>query len=302
MKVVDLFSGCGGMSLGFQNAGFSIQAAFDHWKPAVDVYEENFEHPIFLKDLSQKEAINDIKKFNPTMIIGGPPCQDFSSAGSRNETGRADLTISFAEIIADIKPEFFVMENVQRISKSTAYSRAKEIFEHAGYGLTEKVLDASLCGVPQKRKRFFLIGHISGNHDFLLEELSKNISKTPMTIHDYLGDSLGVEYYFRIPLNYNRRAVFSIHEPSVTIRGVDRPIPKGYKKHPGDLVDIGANVRTLTIKERSYIQTFPEKFKFEGAKTHLNQMIGNAVPVNLAEFIGNAVQAYYKNTLKVKAK
>lgn len=296
MKVVDLFSGCGGMSLGFQNAGFSIIAAYDHWKPAVDVYEKNFKHPVFNKDLSDESIAIDIKSYNPDMIIGGPPCQDFSSAGQRNEKGgRADLTISYTNIVITVKPKFFIMENVERITKSNVYKQSRELFEKAGYGLTETILDASFYGVPQKRKRFFLIGHLSSEHNFLQSELGKNKSEKPMSIYDYLGDSLGVEYYFRIPLNYNRRAVFSIYEPSVTIRGVDRPIPKGYKKHPGDLVEIGDKVRALTVEERSYIQTFPKNFKLVGVKTNLNQMIGNAVPVKLAEFVGNAVKKYCQN-------
>ncbi len=290
MKVVDLFSGCGGMSLGFQNAGYTIEAAFDNWKPAVDVYRENFDHPILTKDLSDSNVVKDIQQYKPDIIIGGPPCQDFSSAGHRNESlGRADLTISFAEIIVQVKPTFFVMENVDRIMKSSIYQQVRELFSANGYGLTAKVLDASYCGVPQKRKRFFLIGFLLGEDDFLETYLEKNLSKNRMTMHDYMGDSLGVEYYFRIPRSYKRRAVFSIYEPSVTIRGVERPIPKEYKKHPGDLVDIGDKVRALTVKERSYIQTFPEEFKLEGTKTNLNQMIGNAVPVNLAKFVGKAI-------------
>ena len=113
-----------------------------------------------------------------------------------------------------------------------------------------------------------------------------------MTIFDYLGDSLGVEYYFRIPRSYNRRAIFSIYEPCVTVRGVDRPVPKNYKKHPGDLVEISNKVRALTVKERSYIQTFPRNFIFEGTKTNLNQMIGNAVPVEMANYVGKVLLKY----------
>jgi DNA (cytosine-5)-methyltransferase 1 len=294
LKVVDLFSGCGGMSLGFQNAGYNIEVAFDNWKPAINVYRDNFSHPIIACDLSSPDAISDIREYKPDMIIGGPPCQDFSSAGHQDESlGRADLTHNFANIISDINPEYFVMENVDRIIKSEIYEDVKKIFIKAGYGLTTKILDASFCGVPQKRKRLFLIGHLFGEDDFLNSFLNKNMSDTRMSVHDYLGDSLGVEFYFRIPRSYNRRGVFSIYEPCVTIRGVDRPIPKGYKKHPGDLVEIGNKVRALTVKERSYIQTFPESFEFEGTKTDLNQMIGNAVPVKLAEFVGKTILEYH---------
>ena len=122
MKTVDLFAGCGGLSLGFKNAGFEIVAAFDNWQPAIEVYKDNFIHPIFDIDLSQNINYQLIAQFNPEIIIGGPPCQDFSSAGKRNENlGRANLTLVFTNIVTLIKPKWFVMENVDRIIKSNLF-------------------------------------------------------------------------------------------------------------------------------------------------------------------------------------
>ena len=80
----------------------------------------------------------------------------------------------------------------------------------------------------------------------------------------------------------------------MTVRGVDRPVPSGYKGHPTDPVRLNKSIRTLTFKERSLIQTFPEKFKFLGTKTNLNQMIGNAVPVKLAEYVARAIAQHEK--------
>ena len=293
MKTVDVFAGCGGLSLGFQNAGFDIVAAFDNWIPAIDVYQENFKHPIFNQDLSKKEFHKVIASFNPEIIIGGPPCQDFSSAGKRNENlGRADLTYSFANLISFIKPKWFVMENVQRIKSSKTLPRIIDIFQTSRYGLTSIVLNASYCGVPQTRKRYFLIGELNGKDNFLEVYLQKNLSNKPMSIFDYLGNDLGIEYYYRHPRSYKRRGVFSIYEPSPTIRGVNRPIPKTYEKHHGDACDINDNLRPLTTIERSYIQTFPKSFKFQGSKTNLEQMIANAVPVKLAEYVACCLVKY----------
>ena len=138
------------------NAGHEILAAFDNWEDAINVYQHNFHHPVIQQDLSDVPgSIEVVEPFHPEMIIGGPPCQDFSSAGKRNENnGRGDLTVDFAHIVAAIHPEWFVMENVARIVTTQKLIDAKEIFTAAGYGLTEKVLDASRCGVPQKRKRY----------------------------------------------------------------------------------------------------------------------------------------------------
>ena len=293
MNAIDLFCGCGGMSLGFQNAGFEISAAYDNWDPAVEVYKKNFSHPIYKDDLSDENVQDIIAAMHPQLIFGGPPCQDFSSAGHRDESlGRAELTVAYSKIIAKALPEYFVMENVPEITKSATLVEAKKAFEEAGYGMTQMVLEASYCGVPQSRKRFFLIGHLGDKDDFMKSILKSHLAEKPMSMYDYFGDSLGTEYYFRVPRSYNRRGVFSIYEPCQTIRGVDRPIPAGYKGHPADPVEIGPKVRALTVLERSYVQTFPKDFVFEGSKTNLNQMIGNAVPVKLAEYVANAIMEY----------
>ncbi|MEH2161203.1 MAG: DNA cytosine methyltransferase [Nostoc sp.] len=298
-KVLDLFAGCGGLSLGFQNAGFNILAAFDNWKPAIDVYQKNFSHEIFDYDLSNLRSNYQIfKERCPEIIIGGPPCQDFSSAGKRNENlGRGDLSIVFSEIVISVLPQWFLIENVDLFRKSNKYKEVKQIFKGAGYGLSEIILDASLCGVPQKRKRFFCFGELLGKDESLEPYLKKKLAEKPMTIRDYLGNKLEVQYYYRHPRSYQRRGIFSIDEPSPTVRGVNRPIPKTYKKHPKDPVSVIENLRPLTTIERSYLQTFPETFIFEGTKTDLEQMIGNAVPVKLAEYVAKSILEYIKDSL-----
>jgi DNA (cytosine-5)-methyltransferase 1 len=302
MRVVDLFAGCGGLSKGFQDAGFNIVAAFDNWEPAINVYKKNFSHPIITSDLSNYETnIAQFMLFNPTMIIGGPPCQDFSSAGKRDESlGRADLTIEFARLVTAVQPDWFVMENVSQIVTSQAFSKAYNLFKLAGYGLTQKVLDASFCAVPQVRKRLFLIGHLNDIDNTLEPYLTANLSKTPLSVRKYLnqvGLEWNIEHYYRHPRSYARRAVFSIDEPSATIRGVNRPVPPTYKSHAGDTMAVSSALRPLTTKERSIIQTFPLDFVFEGTKAEVEQMLGNAVPVKLAEFVANCIQQYITSSL-----
>ncbi len=294
MRTVDLFCGCGGLSLGFSKAGFNVVAAYDNWRAALKTYGLNFKHKAEMLDLKEVAlSVDTISKDNPDIIIGGPPCQDFSSAGKRDENnGRGDLTVCFAEIVSRIRPEWFVMENVERIVKTEKLQTAKDIFRNAGYGMSQAVLDASLCGVPQKRKRFILIGAQGKNDGFMEPVLKKNLADRPMTVADYLGDSLGLEFYYRHPRSYARRGIFSIYEPSPTIRGVNRPIPKGYVIKHNDPIKSIEGVRPLTTIERSYIQTFPKTFRFYGNKTELEQMIGNAVPVNLGYYVANAIKEY----------
>ena len=291
MNAVDLFAGCGGLSLGFQKQGFNIVAAFEWWDAAVNCYRANFSHPVFQTDLSNVAAsVKQIQPFQPDIIIGGPPCQDFSHAGKRIEAGRAVLTDAYAEIIATIKPACFVMENVDRARNSKAYSDARKTFKEAGYGLTEVVLDASLCGTPQRRKRFICFGMQGAQDGFALNAFLEGQAEKPMTLRDYFGDTLGFEYYYRHPRNYSRRAVFSIDEPAPTMRGVNRPVPKGYPGHPNDACAVTEKLHALTTRERAMIQTFPADFKWIGSKTDIEQMIGNAVPVNLAQYVAKIVK------------
>lgn len=293
-KVIDLFAGCGGLSLGFQNAGFKVVAAFDNWDEAINIYKLNFSHPIIKRDLADTEDLSDLECYHPDIIIGGPPCQDYSSAGHRDEDlGRAKLTIDYAEIITRIRPQYFLMENVPTIQKSEKLAIVLNMFQNAGYGISRMVLDASKCGVPQKRRRYIVVGGLGEHDGFLDELLVSRQTKKSMTLRDYFGESLGFQYYFRVPRSYSRRGIFSIDEPSMTIRGVDRPIPPGYIGHPNDPAPLTQNIRTLTPQERSWIQTFPRDFNWgERSKTNLNQAIGNAVPVKMAEYIANCLMTY----------
>lgn len=284
------------MSQGLAEAGLDVVAAFDCWQPAIDFYNCNMHgHSAYKCDLSDVQAaLSVLSPMNPLIVAGGPPCQDFSSAGKRDENGgRANLTISYAQIVTLLRPQLFIMENVDRALKSKTYKDALRIFSAAGYSMSIAVLDAALCGVPQKRKRAIVVGSLK-KPEIPLEDIYKSMqSRTPMTVRDYLGDGLGIEYYYRHPRSYARRGIFSIDEPSPTIRGVNRPLPKGYKGHPGDACRVDfPGLRALTTKERSLIQTFPQEWKMNGNKSDLEQIIGNAVPVKLAAFVGKAILRY----------
>lgn len=293
-KIIDLFAGCGGMSLGFQLAGFDVLEGFDNWKCAVDTYSKNLGHDATMLDLGNVDAtIEALEKYEGDgefpAIIGGPPCQDFSSAGARVEGARADLTEKFAAVIKRFQPPFFVMENVARAEHAAAFKRAVAVMEAAGYTVEKVVLDASLCGVPQKRKRLITIGTKDpATTAAIFKWFVENKSEKPMTVRDWFGKRLKTDTYYRHPRSYARRGVFSIDEPSPTVRGVNRPIPAGYPGHPGDVVPV-TDTRPLTTAERAEIQTFPRGYEWVGSRTDTEQMIGNAVPVRLAKFVAEGI-------------
>ena len=291
MRVIDLFCGCGGMSLGFQNAGFDIVAAYDNWQPAIDIYHKNFQHPIYKKDPSTEDIVPELRELAPDMIIGGPPCQDFSIAGKREFRGkRANLTLKFGQIVSEVHPQWFVMENVYNIEKSPIFEEVLAIFKSASYGITKHVWDASYMGVPQMRRRYFVVGKLGEKDDFLLEKMMSGLSKEHMTVRKYFKDKpIGADYIYQHPRTYKRRAIFSIDEPLSTIRSVNRPIPSNYVIHPADKTSDLSKVHVLTTKERSYIQSFPESFEFVGTTSSIEQAIGNAVPVKMAEYVAKAI-------------
>lgn len=171
-----------------------------------------------------------------------------------------------------------------------------ETLSAAGFGITRKIIDASLVGVPQSRKRLITVGFLGANENNEFEEyLTRGLSDHHMTMREYFGDELKTDYIYRHPRTYARRGVFSIDEPCPTVRGVNRPIPKGYPGHHGDPAPV-SQARPLTTEERARVQTF-EGWTWEGSKTDLEQMIGNAVPVKLAEYVARAILNYLETTM-----
>lgn len=295
MRAVDLFCGVGGLSKGLQCAGLNICGAYDNWTLAVETYSRNLEMPAEYLDLLDVDAAaKKISRLKPELIAGGPPCQDFSSSGNRRENERAQLTLAYASIIASCKPRFALMENVPRTRLSTTYAKARKILEKEGYSFFESVLNANLCNVPQTRKRFFMIawrGKGNLGERFRLWARSA-LAVKPLTVKEYLMNEISIQYYYVHPRNYSRRAVFTVDEPSPTIRSINRPVPPNYKRNHLDSAP-PEMARPLTSMERSRIQTFPKSWKWSDkdrlTKGDIELLIGNAVPVNLAKFVGEGV-------------
>ncbi len=166
LTVLDLFCGCGGLSLGFQQAGFNVKLGIDAWEDAIKTF--NFTHK------SAKGIVADLFSISPQeiskttgldtvdIIIGGPPCQGFSIAGKRMiDDARNQLYKSFVEFVSFYRPKAFLMENVPNImsmGKGVIKEQITQDFEKLGYHISSKILMASDFGVPQNRRRAFFIG------------------------------------------------------------------------------------------------------------------------------------------------
>jgi DNA (cytosine-5)-methyltransferase 1 len=239
------------------------------------------------------EAAHAVSRKSPEIVVGGPPCQDFSAAGLRTEAENADLTVAFAEIVRTCRPLWFVMENVPAAVSSRAWAIARRRFSTVGYGLTELTLDASLYGVPQLRKRVFMIGRRDENDGFLEGDVEGEKAGRALTVREYLGSEFGVKFYYRHPRHWGRRAIYSIDEPAATVRSTNRPIPPKYTTHPLDAAPIDG-VKPLNCFQRSRLQTFPPDFAFDKslAPVEVDLMVANAVPVNLAEVLADCIVDY----------
>jgi len=165
-RVVSLFAGCGGLDLGFIREGFNIVWANDNLKDACMTYEKNIGNHILCEDINK---INSEIIPSADLLIGGPPCQGFSGIGKRDPYDeRSSLVWSYIEILKHVKPKIFLFENVLGLKSSTAPDGSKVIdnltttFEQIGYRVSVHILNAADYGVPQKRKRVFIIGNSLG--------------------------------------------------------------------------------------------------------------------------------------------
>ncbi|CAN7177457.1 DNA cytosine methyltransferase [Rhizobium sp. LjRoot258] len=222
------------MSLGLKQAGFDIVRAYDAWPVAVENYNRNIGSHAKVTDLGDiLSVVPELLRLAPDLICGGPPCQDYSSAGRREEADNAKLTLAFGILVATVRPTWFVMENVTNAAKSSTWQEARKVLKAAGYGLTESKIDASRYGVPQSRRRLFVVGRQGERDGFLASSIAAAATQ-PMTLRDMFGSTVPAAMYFPATSDA-RRSIWGPDEPAPTIRERSiRPLPVSYRPHPDD--------------------------------------------------------------------
>ena len=324
-KVISLFSGAGGMDLGFIKAGFKICLANDFDSNAVETYRYNIgEHIIEknIKNLFVEEK--EIKEYSDIdVVIGGPPCQGFSIAGKIGRTFKDDerngLYREFVRIVSKIKPKYIVMENVAKLYTHNRGKTREEIvkdFSDIGYEVKVQILNSANYGTPQMRRRVFFIGkriNIEGEIKFPLSILTaeKYVNIEEAIGHFpklYSGES-SREYFNHESMNHTKQM---LEKMSYVKDGCGREcIPKKFGVLKGDVrkyirynslessfcitgdmrkVFHYEQNRALTVRELAAIQDFPEDFKFIGTKSSQQQQVGNAVPVKLAFAVASCIK------------
>lgn len=190
--VIDLFSGCGGLSFGLGEAGYEVLLGVDNWQPALETFKLN--HPgsqILNADISKLtgKKISGLVKKKIDVLVGGPPCQGFSLSGPRNfHDPRNRLYLDFIRLVKELKPKAFIIENVPGLGSlfgGAIKERILQEFEKIGYSVSAKVVNASDYGVPQHRRRIIFVG-IKGKKTFEFPEPSHTEKK--ITVLEAIGD------------------------------------------------------------------------------------------------------------------
>lgn len=325
MKILSLFSGCGGLDLGFEKAGFEIPIANEFDPTIWETFKIN--HPktklleCNIKNIKEDDLPNDIDG-----IIGGPPCQSWSEAGAMRgiNDSRGQLFYEYIRLLKIVKPKFFLAENVSGML-SAKHKEAVEnfisLFKECGYDVSLTLVNAKDYGVAEERKRVFYIGFRNDlNIKFKFPEGSTKDDNKKITLRDVIWDlkdtvvpALEKNYHNKKAINNNeyfigayspmfmsRNRVKSWDEQAFTVQASGRQC----QIHPQapKMLFISQNkrefvkgkeylYRRMSVREVARVQGFPDDFKFiYNYVDNAYKMIGNAVPVNLAYEIAIAIK------------
>ena len=320
MKIASLFSGCGGLDKGFENAGFDVVWANEFDKAIWDTFRYNFP-----KTNLDTRSINDIHSSDIPKIIGivgGPPCQSWSEAGAGRGINdqRGQLFYEYIRILEDKKPFFFLAENVSGIISSRhkkAFEQILDKFKNIGYNVTYKLLNTNNYGVPQDRERVIMVGYHKKmskifefpnpftTHYTLKDAIfdlrnskpAKKFNKTnandlSIPNHEHMNGGFSSIYM-------SRNRVRSWDEPSFTIQAGGRHAPIHPKAPKMKFIEQNKRIfvpgkehlyRRLSVRECARIQTFPDDFIFKYRDVADGyKMVGNAVPVKFAEVLARQI-------------
>ena len=330
---IDSFCGAGGMSLGFQSAGFCIACAFDHDPASIATYKRNLGDHAFTADAHDVDG-NWIKEHSTPrgqradVLIGGPPCQGFSvQRRGADIDPRNDLVKEFSRIVDEVRPRFFVMENVVGLLSSRgdgALSYLRKSATKSGYILHQKKLDAYEYGIPQHRKRVIIVGEqLEGPFVRFAFPRPPESYIRERTVRSWIGDLQSLSESDIPNHRADRLSPTNLERIRSLKAGQDRThLPKHlqlstHQKNPSHRhLDVYSRMswdlpartitarfdsfsrgqfghpvldRSITLREGARLQTFPDTFTFAGTKVEVARQIGNAVPPMLATAIAQQI-------------
>lgn len=325
MNLISLFSGAGGLDKGFHNAGFRTVVANEYDPKICPTFRANYPD-VNLIEGDIRDIPSDAFPEHVTGIIGGPPCQSWSEAGSLKgiEDARGQLFYEYIRILRDTQPLFFVAENVSGMlakRHSEAVSGFMKLFDEAGYDVNLEMLNANDFDVPEDRDRVFYIGFRKdlNIHDFVyptplehkptLREAIWDLQDTAIPAREKNhtnGDACKVpnnEYFVGAysPIFMSRNRVRGWDEPGFTVQASGRqcqlhpqaPKMEKLEKNLQRFVPGKEHLyRRMTVREVARVQSFPDDYVFIYDEVNMGyKMIGNAVPVNLAYHVAMSIRA-----------
>lgn len=315
---ISLFSGGGGLDLGLSLAGFNFKYATDEVQYYCDTISHNFSDCVAeakdVKDLKGQEIKELIQSESVSLIAGGPPCQAFSILGKRGSFAdqRGQLVFDYVRLINELKPNVFVFENVPGLLTLNKGEDWKRLYYHfqveTGYDIYTDVLNAADYGVPQIRKRVFIVGFRQPTEYIFPQPLYRDPSSLNL-LNQHLSDW--------IPAKLALEEVAGLSNHDIRLHG-DRvrnryeKIPPGGRdkvdhtdridpEKPSGTVLVGSKAgggrpfihpylpRHITVREAARLQSFPDWYKFLGTSTAQYRQVGNAVPPLLALAVGKSI-------------
>jgi DNA (cytosine-5)-methyltransferase 1 len=293
---LDLFAGCGGLSLGFESAGF-YTIGYEMEASAVATYNKNLKGVCYTEKLFPGFEYPDFKY---DVVIGGPPCQPFSVGGYQNgiNDSRNGFPI-FVDAIKRIMPSIWMFENVRGMlysNKEYFHSIISEL-EDLGYNISYKLVNAVDYGVPQNRERVIVVGH-NGNFSFPQKHASK--TTTGQAIGDLI-ETIKDESKILTKSMDDYILKYEIASKCVNPRDLylDRPSRtltcRNIAASTGDMMRVklkDGRRRRISVREAARLQSFPDWFEFEGNETQRYNQIGNAVPPLLSFQVAKEIASY----------
>ena len=305
--VVSLFSGAGGIDLGLKKSGLDIIWAVDNDADSVETYKKNISSHAICEDITKVKS-KDIPKAD--IVIGGFPCQGFSMANRFRSTKdtRNTLYLEMLRVITDLKPKWFIAENVKGIlslGEGKVFENILKDFSEAGYRVHYQLVNMADHGVPQLRKRVLILGtrkdlpveldltHPLADHSKKSEGKTKKwvsiseallpVANSKKLLPNDVGSTYKVEYR-----NFTGHRKTDPDQPSPTI------LARGNGKGGVCAIPHPDGKRRLTIRESATIQTFPLNFEFVGSNSSMYRQIGNAIPVLYGKKLGDIIMKLVK--------
>ena len=348
-----------GLDLGVEAAGFNIRLCVEMNKWAAQTIRQNTDIPVIekdIRDVSTDDILSTagLEKKEVTLVVGGPPCQAFSTAGKQRGMAdfRGNVMIQYLRVIQEIKPQYFILENVRGLLSAKLhtipeeYSQYKDItdikgsvmyflteeFKKYGYSISYALLNAANYGVPEKRERVIIIGHLGSRVPIPSPTHSEDGSfgtKKWVTLGEVINDLKDRSDLRYIPLRNKSIKYLKMLKEGENWKNLpddiaEEAMGKAYKLSggktgffrrlsfnepaptlvtsptmPATLLCHPIDLRPLSIEEYARIQQFPDTWKFEGKIEEIYKQIGNAVPVGLGYAAGMQIMRHIENKIKV---